>query len=692
MSKLLLTALTFAACVLSATAQLPSPKQEINILHFIEQLFPVPDEDLPYEEMYDALFQYYTQPLNLNRATVEELQSLLLLTDTQIHSLLRHIRRSGPLLSLYELQTVPGWDIETIRKVLPFVQVKEVAYLQDSRSLPRRLWESGQKSLLLRYERVAGQKAGYQSVADSLPPAYLGSPDRLYARFRLHRAQEFSFGITLEKDAGEQLAWQPRQKQYGADFISFHGLLQDVGPFRKVVVGDFQLQYGQGLVLGSGFSLGKGAEAITTVRRSNIGIRPYTSLVETGYFRGAGFTLPLGRRLELSAFYSSAGRDASIQAVDSTEAPFFNTIQLSGFHRTLRELEGRRSIREQTAGGVLHYKNRLQTLQLGFTGLFTLFNRSRQPLPRLYNLHAFSGKQNLTGSVFAEYLWQNFSFFGEAAMSRSGGHALVSGLMTSLSPQVDFSFLYRNYSPHFHSFYGAAFAEGSMPVNEVGAYWGLQYKPLHELAFSAYFDIFRFPWLRYRVYEPNTTGYEWFVRASYQPSRQLQLYAQMREETKAINTPQINKSRQVAEGVKRNYLLNLQFSPHTRLKLRSRVQWSSFQLEGQRTGGYALLQDVSWQWRALELSGRMALFHTEDYANRQYVYEKDVLWAFSIPAYHGRGLRQYLLLRYKINPPLTLWLRWARTFYTDRFSIGSGTEQLEGPYINQWKAQLRWSF
>ncbi len=693
MKQLLAIVCCFLGTLLPANAQLAPPRQEINLQHFIETLFPVPDDDLPYEELYEVLFQYYTQPVNLNTATVEELQSLLLLTDLQIHSLLRHIARSGPLLSLYELQAVPGWDLQTIRQILPFVEVKEALYLQNQKPFFRRLWEDGQKMILLRQERVTGRKAGYIAAADSLPPAYHGSPDRLYARFRLHRAKDFSIGLTLEKDAGERLRWAPSQKQYGADYISFHALLYNMGSFSKIVVGDFQLQFGQSLVFGSGLSLGKGAETITTTRRSNIGIRPYTSLLETGFMRGAAFTYQLRQGLELTSFYSNSRKDGSLQLADSaTEVSYFNSIQLSGFHRTLRELENRHSIREESAGGALHFKNRKRTLQLGATGIFTRFSNKRQPLPRLYNLHAFRGQKNWTVGLFAEYLWQNFSFFGETARSKSGGHALVTGLMASLSPKIDFSFLYRNYSPAFHSFYGTAFSEGSQAVNEKGAYWGLQYKPLKALQFSAYFDVFKFPWLRYRLYTPNSSGHEWLLRASYQPRKELQLYVQMREEAKAINSPQTSKSKAVADGVKRNYLLNLQFSPLENLKFRSRVQWSSYLLEGQGSNGYALVQDVSWEWKMLELSGRMALFETEDYNNRQYVFEKDVLWAFSIPAYYGRGLRQYLLLRYKINPELTLWLRWARTLYTDRTFIGSGTEKLEGPRLNQLKAQLRWSF
>lgn len=118
----------------------------------------------------------------------------------------------------------------------------------------------------------------------------------MYARFRLNRPHEFSFGLTLEKDAGERLVWSPHTNQYDADFWSFHAMLYNQGKFEKIVVGDFQLQYGQSLVFGSGFSIGKGAETITTIRRNNTGLRPYTSVLETGFFRGAAFTYSLSPR------------------------------------------------------------------------------------------------------------------------------------------------------------------------------------------------------------------------------------------------------------------------------------------------------------------------------------------------------------------------------------------------------------
>lgn len=673
---------------------LPADRQEY-FEHLIQELFPVQDEDLPYEDFYEALFQYYMQPLDLNQASQEELQALFILSEAQIQSFFQHLRRSGKLLSIYELQAIPGWDLQTIYQLLPFVQVQDVGFRKNNRPLLSRIKELGQGMVLIRQERILEERQGYKPRNDTLPPPYLGSPDKIYVRFRMNRAHDFSFGLTLEKDAGEALSWKPAEKRYGADFISFHAALFNQGKFSKVVIGDFQLQFGQSLVFGSGFSIGKGAETILSVRRSNIGIRPYTSALEFGFFRGAAFTIQLRPQLEVTTLYANNGRDAVVEVPADLDSlalvPYFSSLQQTGFHRTTRELSGKGSIREQSAGAVIHYKSKNRRLQLGATSLFTHFSQEWNRNPRLYNQFEFRGKKNYAGSLFGEYTWQNIHLFTEFARSKSGGTGLLAGTIIALSPQLDFSFLYRNYQRHFHSFYSTGFGEGSRSINEQGVYFGLKFKPNRQWWFTSYFDRFSFPWLRYRVDAPSD-GYEYLLRATYQPIKRLSLYSQFREEKKDINSPGRNVNNIPLPGRKRNYQINLDFVATDKISIRSRVQWSSYHLNEQKTKGFVLVQDASWQYQRLRISGRMALFDTDDYNNRQYVYEKDVLWAFSIPTYYGKGIRNYLLLQYKLSKQITVWLRWSRTRYIDREVISSGMEKIQGSQINQLKAQVRWMF
>jgi hypothetical protein len=95
---------------------------------------------------------------------------------------------------------------------------------------------------------------------------------------------------------------------------------------------------------------------------------------------------------------------------------------------------------------------------------------------------------------------------------------------------------------------------------------------------------------------------------------------------------------------------------------------------------------------SLKMGGRIALFDTEDFENRQYVYEKNVLWAFSIPNYYGQGMRYYLLAQWKASDKFTFWARWARTVYTDRDVTGSGLQEILGNRITETNFQMRYQF
>jgi hypothetical protein len=104
------------------------------------------------------------------------------------------------------------------------------------------------------------------------------------------------------------------------------------------------------------------------------------------------------------------------------------------------------------------------------------------------------------------------------------------------------------------------------------------------------------------------------------------------------------------------------------------------------------LQDVNYQVGKWSIGGRVALFGTDDYDARQYVYERDVLYAFSFPAYYNRGLRHYLLLQYGASRHLDLWLRWARTDQAAPQTIGSDLDLISAPHRSELKFQARWRF
>jgi hypothetical protein len=620
------------------------PRQNIDLDLLVQELFAEQDdENVPYEDLYETLFQYYQRPIDLNHTTPEELASLYILSRPQIASFFTYINQNGALLSIYELQAIPDIDLLTIYRLLPFVRVQDAGLQADQRPLWQRVIGEDNNALVLRYERTLQQRRGYMPLdtASRSRSRYLGSPDKLFLRYRVSHARDYSFGITAEKDAGEQFTWSPGTRRYGFDYYTAHLQLYNKGKFKTIALGDYQLQIGQGLLLTSGYNVGKGSETITTVSRANLGIRPYSSVLEYAFLRGAAVTYTVGR-VDVTGFYSNKRVDANLRTQLDTLSEFseyFTGIQTTGFHRTPTELANKYQVREQVYGANAYYQSEDKTFTAGITALGTHYSSPIQKAGAPYQRFEFGGTGNYNIGTNYSYTWQNVYLFGETAMSKSGGIGSVNGLMANLSNNVELSILYRYYARNFHSFYGSAFSEGSRNINEQGLYTGIKIRPLPKWEITAYYDRFRFPWLRYLVDAPSY-GHEYLARLYFKPNRQSSLYAQMRYESKGRNVANNTTNMDyVAQAERRNYLLYFETAATPTINLKSRVQFSTFDHEAPRSTGYLIAQDVNFTYDRIRLSTRYALFDTDSYDTRQYAYERDVLGAFSIPAFSGKGTR-----------------------------------------------------
>jgi hypothetical protein len=660
---------------------------EIDVQSFIEAHFDTQDADINYEDLYESLFSLYTNPLEINQSTNAELRALHILSEIQIKSLMDHLETKGSLLSLYELQTIPYFDQSTIDKLRPFIKIRNTQVI-DNRSMWRRLITTDNNYLIVRYEQSLQTKKGFKSESTTTPARYSGDQGKYYLRFRTSHVNDFSIGFTLEKDAGEQFIWDKQYNRYGSDFHSFHIYVQQKAFIKNLVIGDYQLQIGQGLLSSAGFSVGKGAETINTVRKNHLGIRPYTSVIESGFYRGVASTLRL-KTIDFTPFISHYARDAILRQDVITNEAFISALQASGFHRTESEINAKKTVEESVIGGNIAHLSKNKNLHMSATAIYTSYSIPTILTNRYYNQFDFNGNQNLIIGMAGSYQWRNINLFAEVGRSQSSGIGAVGGFLASLTPKLDLAVSMRHYSPDFHSLHGRAFGENTVNKNESGTYWGLKYKHNEKLILSAYYDTFRFPWLKSGVKSPSI-GYEYLMRLEYKPSKTINLYAQYREESKAKSVDQaFNPLAIIRQGIKRNYLINSDYQATKTLTFKTRVQMSQYDLNQSITHGVALIQDAAFKFGKFTISSRYAIFQTDDYENRQYVYEKDVLYAFSIPAYDGLGSRNYLLIQFKLNRNWNFWARYAVTHYRDRKIIGSGLEEIDGNIKSALKLQLR---
>jgi hypothetical protein len=435
------------------------------------------DGSFDYNDLFDRLAYLRRRPLNLNQATSTDLAEFPFLTDLQQNALPEYRSKYGNLISIFELQAVPGFDLATIKQLLPFVMVNEPGILgQAAPTL-----SASRQQVILRWSRQLEDKAGFTVPdSDTTSSRYFGSPDQLYIRYRYTRGDRISAGITAEKDAGEDFFKGSNRK--GFDFYSAHLYVKN--PVRRVkslALGDYSVTMGQGLLVYQGFAARKSA-VTTLVSRSGRPLRAFSSVSEYDFFRGAATVLDLSKKLDLLVFASSRQRDANLDTQDETDDPdaqFATSLQTSGLHRTRNELDDRGAIQQNSAGATLKFNHK--RLAIGLNGLYEHLDKPLQRNPAVYNQFYFNGTTLLNMSLDYGWSLRNVYLFGETARSKNGAFSTVNGLVASLDRRVDLALVLRNFARDYQSLNAKPFAESSGGINEKGAYLGLQAQPNRQL-------------------------------------------------------------------------------------------------------------------------------------------------------------------------------------------------------------------
>lgn len=686
MQKLFLLMIFFVlhSLLFAQVTELPPTSTEQQLENITENNEDAETEDDSYLQ---EMIQFQKNPINLNTADGSFLKDLKVLSAIQIDNLLSYRQLFGKLVSIYELQAIPGWDVQTIRKIRPYVTVgNDVDVISDIGTRLRR----GEHSVLVRVSQVLERSKGYLLDSSTTKNFYPGSPQRLVLRYKYVYKNLLQYGIIGEKDPGEQF-FKGGQKN-GFDFYSAHIFIRNLGIIKSLALGDYTVNMGQGLTQWQSLAFKKGPDILATKRQSAV-LRPYNSAGEINFHRGIGITLGK-KNWEATLFGSYRKLDANFIPADTlTNEDIISSLQTSGYHRTQSELDDKHIQQQIAFGGNFAYQ--FNKLHLGINAIQYQFRYPLVKDAQPYNKYALSGKSFGNYSVDYSYTFRNMHIFGELASNGKQGLAFVNGLMISVSSNVDMSFLYRNISREYQSLYTNAFTESTYPTNEKGLFSGISIRPAQGWQVDAYVDMYKFPWLKFGVNAPST-GSDYFIQLTYRPNRQLEIYSRYKRESKGLNLtgsgfvlyPVLNPPRQNWR-TQFSYKLNQQFT------VRSRAEMVWFSKRGPDPGqGFLIYADVIYKpmLKPFAANIRLQYFQTDDYNSRLYAYENDVLYSFSIPVFYEKGYRYYLNVNYDLTRKLTLWARIAQTVNPDRTVIGSGLDEIQGNHKTEVKLQMIYRF
>ena len=677
--------LLFACFALTATAQFPSWDD------FVEQLLVESEEEATMaENLIDDYLYLHEHPININRADSTELQRLGFLTARQIEGLHHYIYRHGALHSVGELMLIPELDYRTRQLLSYVVTFGAPTEQQEPRSDTwRRMLTRGRSEVSTRMDIPLYMQAGYaprtQNQLDAAPSRYyMGNALYHNLRYTYRYGSRLSWGVSAEKDAGEPILMPSHPRP---DYLSGYIQLGDMGVLRNLVVGNYRLRLGQGLVMNSDFALGK-TMLLQSLGQQSAALKPHRGTGEGNYYTGAAATIGWGRML-LTAFASCRRLDATL------DGEAIVTLKDDGYHRTLLEQTRRGNTCGNLFGAHLAYS--VHGLHVGATAMYQSFNRNFALPTQAYKRYAPQG--HAFANVSVDYAWHHhrLSVIGETAIDGKGAAATLNMLRVKAADRLHLILLQRHYAHDYWGLEAKSLATSSEVRNEQGLYVGAEWQPYRRAEITAYADVYRFPYLRYRVSAPSC-GVDGQVAARYVITDDHQVHLRYRYRM---------KQRDVAEGY--TLLQGTLLNEHTH---RLRLRWESAfttQFSGQVTAEGCLVQSemVSSgcaatvqatyspriEQHAWCISSGATYFNT-DYASRIYGYERGALYAYNYHMYAGRGWRCYLMVQYsyKEAPRLSATAKWGTTRYLDRSAIGSGATLIEASHREEMQLQIRYTF
>lgn len=687
MLKFCLPLLVFLhVCVYHAAAQ-DEPATPVIDEQALENLTQNNEDAETEDDGYLQDMQHFIkEPLNLNTAEESDLQRLKILTPLQLYSFFSYRNLLGNFINIYELQAVPGWDVLLIRKIRPYITVSAPGSL--ARSLKTR-FKNGENSLLVRASGLLERSKGYLKDPNTANNFYPGSPQKFLIRYKYRYKNLLQYGITAEKDAGEQF-FKGHQRM-GFDFYSAHFFARNLGIIKSLAIGDFSVSLGQGLVQWQGLAFKKGADVLNIKRQDDV-LRPYNSAGEIIFHRGAGVTLQKGP-FQATAFVSYRKLDANFHSDTLNHDDFVSSLQTSGYHRTNTEAANKNTQSQLTLGANLSLsKNKFH---LGVNGVHYTFGYPILKSGDLYNKFALNGTAWSNFSVDYSYSLQNVHFFGEAAADKNFNKAFINGLLVSLDPHVDMSLLYRRISRDYQSLYTNAFTESTFPNDENGLFMGISITPADAWKIDAYADAYYFPWLKFRVNAPSA-GRDYLVQITYQPNKRLGIYSRYHAEHKAINyDPDNLPLSPVIIEPRQNWRNQVSYKVSSAVTLRSRMELLWYGQKGSAAeNGFLFYTDIIYKplLKPYSANIRLQYFETDGYNSRLYAFENDVLYSFSIPVFYDKGYRYYINLNYDITRRISVWLRCAQTIFSNKTAIGSGLDEINSRKKTEFKLQAITSF
>ncbi len=553
-------------------------------------------EEVSQDEV-ERLAAYLSSPLPVNFVSLSTLRSCGLMTGYQAASLYDYRLRHGDILTVAELAAVDGFGDDAAVILAPFISL-------SSRSLPG----SPSDSTISVHSDAVTRTACRTTFGSSLQ-----SVSWTYGvKARVSVGQAFSASLAATRPLASRSSYPEQYSSY----LMWNFLKVPA----RILIGDFNIRFGQGLALWNGMTL-SGMSSMTAYVKSPTGISPSWSFTGNSAYTGLAADVALGH-FSLTLLTAAPGiKDLSLFRVEPSLMPAAN-ISWNGRYG--------------------HW---------GLTHYLTLAGRASSFPERIPDMKSsLDCAVCIRGVDFAAeiaYDWVNSAF------------ASLCSARLPLTEDFKIAASLRIYPSDFDPAQSGASSSGTSSSNEYA------FSLLGQLHAGEYVQM------------KGASGFGSSVRrhmmtcsvdAAYFPQpkgdseRSLQINAKVNYELmiSSVFGLKIRVSERFRTwGQKSRADVRTDFSWMTDILT---VNMRLNALCSARTGLLAYIEGLH-AGKRLTVSLRQGIFLIDDWEDRIYVYERDAPGSFNVPAMYGRGIWTSTALSWKFSRWGRLYLRSSLTTY-----------------------------
>jgi len=545
------------------------------------------------EEEMERLEALMRNPVAINSAPRSRLLASGLFSAYQVASLIDYRSRTGDVLSNYELSAVNGFSEEFVSVISPFISFSSSAAPGRS-SVSSGASHSGETKSTVKFQEEGRATFGYGM------------------KYAVAAGESFDAGASFKAPSSSPPAapetWSLSAAYYGRRRLT------------KMIVGDFNARFGQGLCVWNGFSMSGFGSAAGLARRPT-GLVRYGGFSPSYALRGLAAEFALGR-VSLSAFGS-----LPVTGFEKYKGGGNSAV---GINLSLPSLKGE-------AG--------LSAVVIGRSVFET--DKSVRPL------------QSVRLSLDARYNIKGVDLFGEGAFDAlTLKPALVLGTDFKAGECIRLGAIARYYSKDYGKLLQTnGMSSGTLLVAAARA--GTYCSDERGLALAA--DISAGRWMSL---SETSSVRRHIANISADLASLKNHHLQLKANAVYKFVP--GGGWQLSSKLKlrlRNYELMQKYEFWENVSWTDGV-WSASALAGLgHTVGLAcaacLDGSVSLPYgegRKIGLFLRVGAFHVDKWDDRLYIYERDIPGTFNVPALYGRGLWSSLLVNWKFARSFRLYL------------------------------------